>query len=344
MPDTEPAVPQFINEAAALWAASATARSWRGDADQAAALRDEVVADLPAIDDAARRWSQLGAELDPTRVRVLGRLGWVRTNLASFQGAFEPLRSKLGPKRALTGRVLGVQLGAVLGLLSSKVLGQYVLPLGGEGSGHLVVVGPNILDLAQEHGGLAVDVRRTVLLHEVTHRLQFDSTPWLGAHLRDLVSRYLAATRVDASAIAELAPRLPEAVAEARSTGDIQPLLSVVLTPGQVEVIDEAQGLMTLLEGHGNTAMAEAADGLVSDTEGVRQALASRHGDVTSKVLTAVAGLEMKRRQYREGEVFVRTVIEQSGVAGLNRAFSQPQNLPSLDEVADPAGWLTRVG
>jgi DNA-directed RNA polymerase subunit omega len=41
------------------------------------------------------------------------------------------------------------------------------------------LVGPNVLDLGDEHGPLATDIRRTVLLHEVTHRLQFDATPWL---------------------------------------------------------------------------------------------------------------------------------------------------------------------
>ena len=333
----------LIDEASALRAAALVAPARRSDPQVVADLRAAVVADLPRIDAAARRWTQLGADLPPTTVRVVGRTGWVRANLSTLQGAFEPLRERLERRRAASV-ALGTQVGALLGLLSSKVLGQYVLPLAGPGHGQLVVVGPNVLDLGEEFGDLAVDIRRTVVLHEVTHRLQFDATPWLADHLRGLLERYLSDARLDAAALIEAAPRLPQALAAVRERGEIEPLLEVVLSDDQAVVIREAQGLMSLLEGHGTTAMYEAAEpGLIRDTAGVRQALASRQGDVTSKVLTAVAGMEMKRRQYREGEAFVRTVIERDGVAGLNRAFSTPDRLPSAAEVRDPAAWLARV-
>jgi coenzyme F420 biosynthesis associated uncharacterized protein len=219
-----------------------------------------------------------------------------------------------------------------------------VLPLGGPGGGQLLVVGPNVLDLAEEHGELATDIRRTVVLHEVTHRLQFDGTPWLGDHLRSLMDRYIAGSRVDSAALLEIAPRLPKAIAEVKATGDLSPLLQTVLTPEQAEVIDEAQGLMSLLEGHGNASMYLAAtEQLITDPSGVRDALASRRGDLTSKLLTAVAGMEMKRRQYREGEAFVREVVDLAGIGGLNRAFVAPDHLPRGAEVNDPAGWLARV-
>ncbi len=339
-PDHRP----LIDERAALRAASLVAPTRRREPRDVAALRADVAADLPAIDAAARAWTQLGADLPPTTARVVGRLSWVRANLATLQDAFEPLRDKLERRSRLAGNVLGTQLGALLGLLSSKVLGQFVLPLGRPGGGELLVVGPNVLDLADDHGPLAADIRRTVVLHEVTHRLQFDGVPWLGDHLRQLLERYLAGARVDRGALAEAAARLPEAVAAARRDGDVQPLLKVVLTEEQAGIVQQAQGLMSLLEGHGNAAMYEAADPeLIGDGEAVRRALASRHGDVTSKVLTAVAGMEMKRRQYREGEAFVRAVIEQDGVAGLNRAFEAPEHLPDADEVTDPSGWLARV-
>lgn len=335
--------PPLVDERVALWAAATVAPSRRSDPVAVAALRAEVAADLPRIDAAARDWTGLGADLAPVTARVIGRAGWVRANLSSLRGVFEPLRQRLQRRHRMTSRVLGAQLGALLGLLSSKVLGQYVLPLGGPGGGQLLVVGPNVLELADDHGALATDIRRTVVLHEVTHRLQFDATPWLGDHLRGLLDRYMAHARLDTAALLEAAPRLPQAVAAVRDTGTIQPLLHAVLAPEQLEVIESAQGLMSLLEGHGNTAMFDAGTDLIGDPAGVREALASRRGDVTSKVLSAVAGMEMKRRQYREGEAFVRGVLERGGVDGLNQAFAAPDNLPRADEVDDPAGWLARV-
>ncbi|MFP4310956.1 MAG: zinc-dependent metalloprotease [Nitriliruptoraceae bacterium] len=317
----------------------------RHDPARAAALTRAVHAELPTIDAAARAFTGLGSQLPPTSIRVVGRSAWVRTNLEVIAATFEPLRDRLEQRPAISRRVLGLQLGALLGLLSTKVLGQFVLPLAGPGSGQLLLVGPNVLALAQEHGELADDIRRTVVLHEVTHRLQFDGTGgWLGDHLRDLVASYLAHTDIDANRLADLAPKLPAAIARAKETGELKPLLETVLTPEQAEVMDQAQGLMSLLEGHGNTTMYSAERAGITDPEAVRTALANRTGDLASRILTAVAGLEMKRRQYREGEVFVRAVLDRAGTDGLNQAFAAAENLPRADEIGDPDAWLDRVG
>lgn len=334
----------LVDEQVAIWAARLVLPRRPADPDRVAALRAEVAADLPAIDHAAREWTQLGRDLPPTEGRVIGRLGWVRTNLAAVRGAFDPLGERLRRRRRTAARVLGAQLGALLGLLSTKVLGQYVLPLGGPGGGQLVIVGPNLLDLAEEHGPLAADIRRAVLVHEVTHRLQFDGTDWLGDHLRGLLGRYLSGARLDPAAVLEIAADLPGAVARVLQEGSVTPLLETVLSEEQLGVVHEAQGLMSLLEGHGNAAMFLGSGPVVDDAEGVRSALDRRRGDVTSRILTAVAGLDMKKRQYAEGEAFVRMVVDEAGIDGLNRAFRSPEDLPGVDDIADPSAWLSRVG
>ncbi len=342
--DTGSPHPPLIDEGVALWSARLVLPPSSPDPARVDALRREVADDMAAVDAAARGWSGLGSDLAPTTGRVVGRLGWVRANLAAIRGAFDPLAARLTRRRHVVSRVLGAQLGALLGLLSTKVLGQYVLPLGGPGGGQLVVVGPNLLRLADEHGNLAADIRRSVLVHEVTHRLQFDGTPWLGEHLRGLLREYLDGARLDIGAMVGVAADLPGAVARVVETGSVTPLLQAVLTEQQFTVIERAQGLMSLLEGHGNAAMYLGADAVVDDTAAVRHALESRRGDVTSRVLTAVAGLDLKRRQYAEGERFVRAVVDRVGVTGLNRAFDGPDALPGPDDIADPDAWLARVG
>jgi coenzyme F420 biosynthesis associated uncharacterized protein len=335
--------PRIIDERVALRAARLVAPTRRSDAVEVARLRAGVHADLARVDAAARSWSQLGADLPPTECRVIGRIGWVQVNLSAMRGAFSPLRDELSGNRALASRVLGAQLGALLGLLSTKVLGQFVLPLGGPGGGELVLVGPNLLELGDEHGDLADDIRRTVLLHEVTHRLQFDGTEWLGGHLRRLLDRYLLHAKLDTGVLLEAAAKLPEAIAAVRETGSVLPLMETVLTAEQVAVVGEAQGLMSLLEGHGNAAMFSGSEGVIQRPGAVREAMKARRDDVTTRILTAVAGLELKRRQYAEGEEFVQHVLSAAGVDGLNRAFAAPANLPSADEVGDPDAWLARV-
>lgn len=337
---------RVIDEKMAVRAATVVAPVPRTDPDAAARLRSEVAADLDAVDAAARDWTGLGADLPPTRVRIVSRAGWVRANLAGMRGAFDPLAERLqtvGARRRLTAGAVGAQVGALLGLLSTKVLGQYVLPLGGPGQAQLVLVGPNLLDLSNRYGALAADVRRIVLLHELAHRLQFDAVAWLGDHLRGLLARYLDAAELDAEALLDLLARLPEVARALRSSDGLNPILRAVLNEEQLAIITEAQALMSLLEGHGNATMYLASEGLVADPDKIRDALEARRGDRVGRLLNAVAGMDMKRRQYQEGERFVRRVVEIAGTSGLNRAFDDPENLPSPDEIADADVWLARV-
>jgi coenzyme F420 biosynthesis associated uncharacterized protein len=317
----------------------------RGASDPAAAarLRREVAEELPAIDAAARRWTRLGGDLPPVEVRVVGRMGWVEENLRVVEGVLGPVADRMGPRPAGAGQIVGAQLGGLLGLLSTRVLGQYVLPLAGDGPGQLVVVGPNVLDLGADLGPLADDLRRTVLLHEVAHRLQFEAVPWLGAHLRGIVAAYTEGVSGDATMVLDLLRRLPGAVAEAVRTATLDPVVRAMLSPEQRDVMARAQALMSLLEGHGNATMGLAAEGIVTDPAAVTAALARRRNDPRARVLRAVGGMEAKARQYSEGEAFVRAVVDDVGVDGLNRVFEGPGQLPRPDELQDPAAWVART-
>ncbi len=313
------------------------------DPEAAADLQRKVAAEWDELDRAARDWSGLGEGLAPTRGNVVGRLGWIRANLATVGPVVARLSDRMPRRSALAGRVLSTQMGALFGLLSTKVLGQFILPLAGSGTGQLVIVGPNVLDLAQEFGPRADDLRRSVVLHEIVHRLQFDATPWLGDHLRSLLDDYVDKVDLDPDRVREVATSLPAAVRAVIDEGSIQPLLDTILTPPQQDIMDRAQGLMSLLEGHGNAAMSLAAESVVADPEGVREALESRRGDLTTRILTAVAGMDLKRQQYARGEEFVRGVIDLGGIDTLNRAFADPANLPRTDELEEPAAWIERT-
>ena len=317
-------------------------RSTTSAAD-AARLREAVRAELPEIDAAARQWTQLGADLPPTEVRVVGRMGWIEANLGVVSGIFDHLAEQVPMRPAGSAQIVAVQLGTLFGLLSTRVLGQFVLPLADSGGGQLVVVGPNVLDLAEGSPEVADDLRRTVLLHEVAHRLQFDAVPWLGPHLRGLVRTYLDEGPTDPAAILRITRRLPGAIVEAIRGGGMEPVMQALLTAAQVTTLDRAQALMSLLEGHGNATMHLATDDVVEDPGGVQEALAERRDDLAGRLLRQVVGLQRKQRQYDEGEAFVRHVVTAGGVERLNRAFAAPDQLPTLAEIGDPASWLART-
>ena len=64
-------------------------------------------------------------------VLVVGRGQWAATNVESFNVLLAPAEEQLhsGLGSTLAGRVMGAEMGAVLGFLSRKVLGQYELVL-----------------------------------------------------------------------------------------------------------------------------------------------------------------------------------------------------------------------
>ena len=60
-------------------------------------------------------------------------------------------------------------------------------------------------------------------------------------------------------------------------------------------------------------------------------------------VVRRLLGIDAKMRQYRDGERFVRGAVDRVGMDGFNQVWASPANLPTKDEIADPAAWVTRV-
>jgi uncharacterized protein (DUF2342 family) len=93
-----------------------------------------------------------------------------------------------GPLRSVTGLLLGAQVGALTGVLSQRVLGQYDLALlDASIPPRLLLLAPN---LALGARNLRVDRDELVLwvtIHELTHAVQFSGAPWLRDHLAGMI-------------------------------------------------------------------------------------------------------------------------------------------------------------
>ncbi|MFF4404721.1 zinc-dependent metalloprotease [Streptomyces sp. NPDC001262] len=305
-----------------------------------------------------------------TPVLVVDRAGWVRANVAGFRAILGPLLEKMQDRRgnvpggavlgAVGGKVTGVELGMLLSFLASRVLGQYEtfapgtrdLPGSPAGGGRLLLVAPNIVQVERELEVDPHDFRLWVCLHEETHRTQFTAVPWLRDHIEGEIQAFLGETEVDPVTLLErireaaqslAGGRPPEEDGEARAGRSI---VELVQTPAQREILGRLTAVMSLLEGHADYVMDGVGPRVVPSVVEIREKFQKRRATGAGRLdaaLRKLLGLDAKLRQYRDGERFVRAVVDEVGMEGFNRVWTSPNTLPTKAEIAKPADWIARV-
>jgi coenzyme F420 biosynthesis associated uncharacterized protein len=281
------------------------------------------------------------------------------------------------------GKVTGVEVGMLLSFLSSRVLGQYetfappsrdmpagpVKPAPGQArAGRLLLVAPNIVHVERELEVDPHDFRLWVCLHEETHRTQFSAVPWLRDHIEGEIQAFLGETELDPSTVIERVRQAvqsfsgggkegaedehgPEggpaddAAGRAEADGG-RSLVDLVQTPAQREILARLTGVMSLLEGHADYVMDGVGPQVVPTVAEIREKFSRRRASGAGRLdqaLRRLLGLDAKLRQYRDGERFVRAVVDEVGMDGFNKVWTSPNTLPTKAEIAKPADWVTRV-
>jgi len=284
---------------------------------------------------------------DVLEATVVDRPGWAAVNVDGFRVVLEPLAAKLVTKQpnavaaAVTAKVAGVQMGAVLGWLSNKVLGQYEAFQPEGQQGRLVLVAPNLVEAERRLGVDPHDFRLWVTLHEVTHRTQFTAVPWLHDHVRGEVAALLEAGSFDDPA--QLLERLRSVVTGLPKGGSLVELLQ---TPEQRVVLDRVTAFMSLLEGHAEHVMDGVGPAVVPSVRHIRRKFDQRRTQsrgLLDALLRRALGLDLKALQYAEGKRFVDAAVRELGMAGFNRVWESPATLPTRQEIRAPMTWVQRV-
>jgi coenzyme F420 biosynthesis associated uncharacterized protein len=326
----------------------------------------------PLAHDFARRVSEYsGLEL-PERLPPLefvDRSAWIAANLKTMRPLLGRLTDRMGddagvlsgPLRAASGFVLGAQVGALTGMLSQRVLGQYDLALlDASVTPRLLLLAPN---LAQAARNLGVDRDELVLwvtIHEITHAVQFSGAPWLREHIGGMLGELIDGLQVavvprPSSGPAGGAkgrytrPRLPRVdpgelreMLERARRGE---LLRLTLGEERWQLVERMQAAMSLIEGHAEHTMDAVGAEVLPSLPRLRSAMTRRRESrgLPWRVLERLLGLELKLRQYEVGRRFCDAVVREAGPEALARAWSGPEALPSTAELQAPARWLART-
>ena len=246
-----------------------------------------------------------------------------------------------------------LEVGAMLGWMSTRVLGQYDLlvieneeaPLEEDGQDVVYYVAPNIAALEWRHGFPPDEFRLWIALHEVTHRAQFTGVAWLREHFLSLVDQSLNAVSTDPKAFGTAMSQIAAARREGRNPFAEGGIAVLVASPEQREVLDQIMGMMSLLEGHGDVTMDRAGAEHLSEIPRFRRVISHRRSQVgpLAKLMRQMMGIEAKMNQYAAGERFIAAVEEAGGTEFLDRAWEGPECLPSMAEIREPRLWIDRV-
>jgi coenzyme F420 biosynthesis associated uncharacterized protein len=288
-----------------------------------------------------------------TRAEALDRPAWIEANISSFGAVFQPveeaLRLRMGDRLSspINQQTSSIMLGVLLGYLSRRVLGQYDPALLGKEAvttGRLYFVAPN-LEMARKQMGLPKEQFGTwVVFHELTHSWQFEAHPWLRQFMNERVKALLVSAsgrlaHLDAAELLRLAMR-----------GELdlrqpQKVLLGLMPAEQRRIFDQLQGLMSLLEGFSNHVMDALGPEMLPDYQHIAAQFEARQQRKSQgeRLFIRMTGMEMKLEQYRAGEKFVDYVVRERGIGFMNRAWEGPETLPTLREIYEPAGWITRL-
>ncbi|AOW95088.1 hydrolase [Rhodococcus sp. WMMA185] len=278
--------------------------------------------------------------------QILDRGEWIRAAAHSMEqltggGDAEP--------GLLTGKTAGLQAGAMLAYLSSAILGQYD-PFTGE-NGSLLLVAPNVVAVERALKVQPSDFRLWVCLHEVTHRVQFSSSPWLTGYMQESVETL--GSLVDES-VTDLGRRLSSALRDRRrgeldesgAPGGLVGLMRAAQAEPQREALDRLLVLGTLLEGHADHVMDAVGPAVVPSVTRIRAAFdirRRRKSNPVHRLIRALLGMDAKMAQYVRGKAFVDAVVDRVGMDRFNAVWTGPDTLPRLAEIDRPDAWVARV-
>jgi coenzyme F420 biosynthesis associated uncharacterized protein len=302
----------------------------------------------PDLESAANGYRHMAAQLEqplldfvgglPSGVSLpefaaLDRAGWLDLNLGILRRMIDPILEKGRLPNSLivdAGRTgLNHYAAFLLAFLGRRVLGQYdpqllgAEPAGAEG---LYLVETNVADWERKADLPPDDLRRWLILHEMTHAWQFAAHPWLRDYMERSVRILLESATQPASPAARVAA------------------FAGVL-PTQWRVMREMQSTMTFVEGYSNLVMNELGGKLLPSFKDLEQAYTARgqSRSVIEVLIWRLTGLELKLQQYKRGEAFARAVYDDYGMTVLNRAWASADSMPRLEELADHKAWYRRV-
>lgn len=246
--------------------------------------------------------------------------------------------------RNVGGTLFAMQLGQVVGQLSSEVVsgGDIGIPLVDDG--HAALVPQNALAFGAGLDIPADQIELYLGVRELAHARLFRHAKWLRLRLLTSITEFARGIRIDSDRLEELAsgfdPQNPEELRAAMTSGALIPPKS----PEQLAALERLETMLALIEGWVDVVTAQATTRLPSSgaiAETVRRRRAS--GGPAESAFATLVGLELRPRRLREAAAMWQAVTDAVGSVARDGLWSHPDLVPTADDIADPAALIARM-
>jgi putative hydrolase len=287
--------------------------------------------------------TQLGEIGGPDAPDVPGLPPEMQGILGGPGGAGGALGGLAGMFRQLGGAMIGGQTGAAVGELAGDMVSSsdIGLPLGPAGTAALLPSG-----VAAFGAGLSVDlgeVRLFLALREAAHQRLFAHVPWLRQHLLGAVEAYASGITVDLGKLREAMPDIdvsdPAALRDALQG---EALFRPEDTPAQKLALARLETALALVEGWVATVVAAAANGRLTHSGALAEAIRRRRasGGPSERTFATLVGLELRPRMLREAADLWAGLDAARGIEARDALWGHPDLLPTADDLQNPDAFV----
>jgi putative hydrolase len=318
---------------ASLWLDEATYVSALNSEPQLMSRTEWVTASMPV-------WIQLA---EPVATSIANSLaGVLRDQAPEELGGMLDSASQM--MRNVGGTLFAMQLGQVVGQLSTEVVsgGDIGVPLLNDARAALVP--QNVLAFGADLDIPLDQVHLYLAVRELAHARLFRHAKWLRLQLMSSITEFARGIHIDTDRLQELAedfdPANPEELRAAMTSGALIPPKS----EEQLVALERLETMLALIEGWVDVVTAEATTRLPKSdaiAETVKRRRAS--GGPAESAFATLVGLELRPRRLREAAAMWRVVTDAVGAEQRDALWSQPDLIPTSDEIDFPEALVARI-
>ena len=245
--------------------------------------------------------------------------------------------------RNIGGTLFAMQLGQVVGQLSTEVVsgGDIGIPLVDEGA---ALIPQNVLAFGADLDIPVDQIQLYLAVRELAHARLFRHAKWLRLQLLSSITEFARGIHIDTDRLQELAedfdPSSPEELRAAMTSGALIP----PKTEEQLVALSRLETMLALIEGWVDVVTADATARLPKSdaiAETVRRRRAS--GGPAESAFATLVGLELRPRRLREAAAMWRAVTDAVGAEKRDALWSQPDLIPTSDDIDFPSLLIERI-